>query len=195
MLARAEHMLPWGNKVSPMYGTRRSYGDRGGLGGGGADAVYVWVPAAAAIRQVGVGVGCARMQSHAHPSRAAWTDRSASPSRGANHEATAFARSLDPAHPLHVVRAAQQSLSIGSASALHVVSMCWQSRADHASDGPRPMQTLRLSPLGRRKGKADSKLPGTPQPRGESTTPSGGGDLRNRQPTTDHDRFHHSQLR
>jgi hypothetical protein len=143
----------------------------------------------------GWGWGARACKATRVPSRAAWTDRSASPSRGGNHEATAFARSLDPAHPLHVVRAAQQPFSIGSASALHVVSMCWQSRADHASDGPRPMQTLRVSPLGRRKGEADSKLPGTPQPRGESTTPSGGGDLRNHQPTTDHDRFHHSQLR
>jgi len=178
-----------------MYGTRRFCGDRGGLGGGGSCSGMSMGTRSRPAPAGGGGGGVARMQSHAHPSRAAWTGRSSSPPGGGQPRGDGLRTLAGPRASFACGPGCSASAQLGSASALHMVSRCWESRADHANAAPHPSPTLRLSPLGRRKGEADCKLPGTPQPRGESTTPSGGGDLRNHQPTTDHDRFHHSQLR
>jgi len=166
-----------------MYGTRRFYRDRGGLGGGGELVRYEYgYPLAARLGRWGWGWG----RTHAKP-RASFPgglDRPFFRPAGGGQPRVGGLRTLaGPRASFACGPGCSATAQPSSASALHMVSRCWESRADHANAAPHPSPTLRLSPLGRRKGEADSKLPGDPPTEGGVYDPLGWGG--SSKPTTD----------
>ena len=158
-----------------MYGTRRFYRDRGGLGGGGSCSGMSMGTRSRPAPAGGGGGGVARMQSHARSFPRGLDRPFFLPSRGGQPRGDGLRTLAGPRASFACGPGCSASAQPSSASALHMVSRCWESRADHANAAPHPSPTLRLSPLGRRKGEADSKLPGDPPTEGGVYDPLGWG--------------------